>query len=328
LSASGSDWTTIHVKNVETREDLKEELKYCKFTSVAWKLDSSGFYYTRYPAPDSKDLGTETDSNENCKIYFHKIGTSQEEDVLIFEEPDHPKRRFGVLTTKDGKYLIISAYSTTGDKNLLYYLKIDETYETENGIAKVNRIIDYYEYSYDYVANDLSVFYFLTNEEADNKKLIQIDFENPEKKNWKEIIPQSEDPLEDVSAVNGKFFILQYTHNVVDVLKIHDFSGKYIKDLEIPGLGQILSVSGRREDKELFYKFSSFTCLGTIYRYDCKIIDELTRKLNKTKLQLSTILIFPMQRLNWMNSKLTKFGTNPKMEPAFQCLFSTKRELS
>ena len=186
---------------------------------------------------------------------------------MIFEEPKYPKRRFGVYTTKDGKYLIITVRETTGDKNRLYYMKIED--------EKIEKLIDSYEFCYDYVANDDSIFYFMTNENADNKKLIKIDFEHPEKENWKEIIPEIEDPLEDVSAINQNYFIVQYTHNVVDVLKIFNFEGKYLKDLSTPGLGQILSVTGRREDSELFYKFSSFTSPGSIFRYDCKLKENI-----------------------------------------------------
>lgn len=265
VSKSGSDWTSIHIIEIETRKLFKEVLEYCKFLSVTWFRD--GFFYTRYPAITEQDLGREKDSSENQKIYYHKLGEEQDQDQLIFEEPKFPKRMFGVEVTKDEKYLLITSSETTADKNRLYYVKLDSVEKEDSGIFKVNRIIPEYEYSYGYICNDDSLFYFQTNENAKNGKIISLDFDTIKKK---ELIPESKDPLDFVICTNQKYLVINYVHDVQDTLKLYDLSGSFIKDLPLPGIGQITSFSGRREDDEIFYKFSSFTCPGTIFRYDCK----------------------------------------------------------
>lgn len=266
VSKSGSDWTQIHILDVQNRKEFKEVIEFCKFLSVSWYKD--GFFYTRYPKIEQQDLGKEKESSEYQKIYYHKLGTDQEEDELIFQEPEYPKRMFGVEVTKDEKYLLITSSETTADKNRLYYVKLNSI-ERENGIFKVNRIIPNYEYSYTYICNDDSLFYFQTNENANNGKVITLDFDTNKKK---EIIPESKDPLDYIICTNQKYLVINYVHDVQDTLKLFDLSGDFIKDLPLPGIGQITSFSGRREDGEIFYKFSSFTCPGTIFRYNCKFI--------------------------------------------------------
>lgn len=141
LKRSGSDWATIYVKNTETGEDLSDKLFWAKFTSVAWLHDESGFYYTRYPAPSSINeehaedvntkLGSETDKNEHHKVYFHKLGTKQEEDVLVYEDTANPTHMWGVGVSDDGEYLYIVGHYSTAPKNKFFYAKIKEFQQTK-----------------------------------------------------------------------------------------------------------------------------------------------------------------------------------------------------
>jgi prolyl oligopeptidase len=264
ISKSGSDWTTIHIMEVSIRKIFQEKLEFTKFVSVAWTIDGKGFYYSRYPTPNTSDLGREVDSSENQKVYYHILGTEQDADILVFAEPDYPKRMFGLETTRDGKYLLISVSETTADKNRLYYIDLKST-STENGKFDAVKIIPEYESSFGYICNDEDFFLFQTNENAKNGKIISLNFTTLEKK---EVIPESKDPLEYVLCCNEGYLVTNYVHNVQDTLKLFDLKGNFIKELPIPGIGQVTSISGRREDSELFYKFSSFTCPGAIFHYN------------------------------------------------------------
>ncbi len=259
LSASGSDWEQWKVRDVRTGKDLADQLEWVKFSGASWRKDGSGFYYSRYDAPKSGDALKGV--NKFHKLYFHRLGTEQSADVLVYERKDQPDWGFGGRVTDDGRYLIISVSEGTDPKNRVLYQDL-----TTPDAPVVELLMDF-DASYDFVENGGSVFWFKTDLTAPRSRLIAIDVTQPARANWKEVIPQSADTLQGVSVVNQQF-IVAYLKDARSVVKIFALDGKPVRDVALPGLGTVGGFSGKRGDTETFFSFTSFTTPGTIYRYD------------------------------------------------------------
>lgn len=258
-SAGGSDWNEIRVRDVETGKDLTDHLKWVKFSGISWLKDNTGFFYSRYDAP--KEGAALTQKNEFQKLYFHKIGTPQEEDTLIYERKDQPNWGFGGGVTEDGRYLVIHVSQGTDPKNRVFYKDLQDK------DAKVIELLDKADASYGFVENDGPVFFFETDLDAAKRRVIAIDTRNPQRDAWKEIIPETKDTLDSVSSVGGQF-VCEYLQDAHSVVKCYDWQGKLIRDLKLPGIGSVGGFSGRKDDKEPFFGFTSFTEPGAIYRLD------------------------------------------------------------
>ncbi len=260
LSESGSDWTTWHVMDVDTGRVLEDEIRWVKFSWASWAPDGSGFYYSRYAAPeDGEEL---KDTNLNQKAYFHVVGTPQSEDRLVYERPDHPKWGFGVGVTEDERYQIISVWEGAGSKNGFFYRDLGKG---EDG--RVVELFNEFDARYSLVANDGSTFYFVTDLDAPKKRLIAVDVENPDPTHWKTILPEAEGTLQGVSLLSGHF-IAQYMVDAHDVVVIHDLEGKKVRDLPLPNLASAGGFGGYQDDTETFYITTGYTDPGAIYRYD------------------------------------------------------------
>ncbi len=254
VSSGGSDWNEFFVMNAETKELLSDHLKWIKFSGAAWK--GNGFYYSRYPEPQGSELSTK---NEFSKVYYHKIGTKQEEDVLIYEDPSKPKRGFSAQTTDDERFLII--YQTEGTSKNAFMVK-----DLSDDKSKFVTIIDDFENNYSVIDNIEDKLLVRTDYNAPNYKVVLIDPQNPSKENWTEVIPESKNVLQSVRIIGGKI-IATYLQDVAHHAYIFDLNGKPEGEIKLPGLGTV-SFSGRRDDNIAFYTFTSFTSPGTIYKSD------------------------------------------------------------
>ncbi|MGI2907509.1 prolyl oligopeptidase family serine peptidase [Tolypothrix sp. VBCCA 56010] len=259
LSSSGSDWQEWKVRDVETTEDLPDHLKWIKFSGASWTNDNQGFFYSRYDEPNEKTKLE--DVNYYQKLYYHKLGTSQSEDTLIYQRPDEKEWGFGGGVTEDGHYLVISVWSGTDSKNLFFYKDLT------NPNAEVVELIKEFEADYSFIDNDDSVFYFRTDLDAPRAKVIAIDTKNPHKSAWQEIIPQAAETLESVGILNNQF-VADYLKDAHGKVKIFDLNGTFVREVELPGLGSVGGFNGKRHDTETFYSFTSYTTPPTIYRYD------------------------------------------------------------
>jgi prolyl oligopeptidase len=256
---SGSDWMEWHVRDVDTGKDLPDDLKWVKFSGASWTKDNKGFFYSRYDEPKA---GTALrDTNYFQKLYYHKLGTPQSEDQLIYERPDNKEMLFGGDVTDDGHYLIISVSQGTSPKNRLYYKDLTEAN------APVVKLLDDFDARYDFIDNDGPVFWFQTDLEAPRGRLIAIDTRHPERANWKTIVPEGPDKLESSNVVDN-VFLLSYLKDARSEVRVHDLSGKLLRTVDLPGIGSAGGFGGRRKDKETFYSFTSFTAPTTIYRYE------------------------------------------------------------
>jgi len=258
LSASGSDWQEWKVRDVETGQDLSDDLKWVKFSGVSWTRDNSGFYYSRYDEPKSDSLKA---TNYFQKVYFHKLGTPQSEDVLVYERPDQKDWLFGAQVTEDGDYLIIPIFQGTDSKTRVYYKDLKSN---NSGVVK---LLDDFDAAYSFIGNQGSRFWFQTDLQASRGKIIEIDTAKPERANWKVLVPEGPEALQTATLVNHKF-ILNYLKDAYTQVRIHDTNGKLLNEVQFPGIGSADGFGGKATDTETFYSFTGFTTPTTIYRYD------------------------------------------------------------
>ena len=259
ISRSGSDWQEVRVRDVATGRDLEDRVEWVKFSGLSWAKDGSGFYYSRYDAPAENEKLTKV--NEFQKLYFHRIGSPQSEDRLVYERKDHPKWGVTGAVTDDGRYLVITLTEGTDTKNRVVYQDLQAP-----GQPSVELLMDF-DASYDFVENDGPVFWFKTDLAAPRSRLIAIDVRNPARANWKEIIPQGQGTLTALSVV-GDRFLVQYLQDARSQIKRYRLDGSLESEISLPGIGSAGGFGGERKDRETFYSFTSFTVPGRIYRYD------------------------------------------------------------
>ena len=259
LSTSGSDWIEWKVRDVETGNDLSDHLKWVKFSGTSWTHDGEGFFYSRYDEPN--EATKLEDINYYQKLYYHKLGTPQSADILIYHRPDQKEWMFGAGVTEDGRYLIISIDRGTDPKNLVLYKDL------QTPDSPVVELISEFEANYSFIDNDGSVFWFRTDLDAPRGRVIAIDSNKPTRDNWHEIIPQADETLEGVGLLNNQF-VADYLKDARSSIKIFNLDGSFVREVELPGIGSAGGFGGKRYDTETFYTFTSFTTPGTIYRYN------------------------------------------------------------
>ena len=258
LSASGSDWQEWKVRDVATGKDLSDDLKWVKFSGASWTRDGKGFFYCRYDEPKSDALkGT----NYFQKVYYHKLGTPQSEDVLVYERPDQKDWLFNGTVTEDGNYLILTVFQGTDVKSRVYYkdLKAKD--------SAVVKLLDDFDAAYNFVGNEGPRFFFQTDLQAPRSKVIEVNVSKPARDNWKVIVPESKETLQTTSFVNNKF-VANYLKDAYTQVKVYDTAGKLVNEVAFPGIGSAEGFGGHATDKETFYSFTGFTTPTTIYRYD------------------------------------------------------------
>ncbi|MFS8778627.1 prolyl oligopeptidase family serine peptidase [Synechococcus sp. W70.1] len=257
LSRSGSDWQEWKVRDIETGEDLPDHLRWIKFSGASWTPDGQGFFYSRYDEPPP---GREYESaNYFQKLYYHRLGTPQSEDPLVYHRPDQKEWGFAGGVTEDGNYLIISVWRGTDPKNLLFYKDLRDPN------SPVVELIREFEAEYSFVGNDGSRFWLLTDLNAPRRRLVAIDLDNPGQ--VQEVIPEAEETLQGVSLINNQF-VAFYLKDAYTQIKTFALDGTYLGEIPLPGLGSASGFGGKRYDTETFYTFTSFTTPPTIYRYD------------------------------------------------------------
>ncbi|CAN5235647.1 prolyl oligopeptidase family serine peptidase [soil metagenome] len=260
LASAGSDWNTWHVLDTATGKPLPDELKWIKFSSVSWTHDHKGFFYSRFPEPTKDD--TFQALNTGMKLYYHTLGTPQSDDKLIYEMPDHPKWGVSGGVTDDGNYLIISiSDGTTSRKSRISYKDLTKP------DSKVVELIANHDDKYSLVDNDGPTFFFKTEWHAPKGQVIAININHPKPEDWKTVIPESKDTLQAVSLVGGQF-LCDYLQDAKSVVKVYDTTGKFVRDVALPGIGTAAGFGGKKSESETFYSFSSFATPPSIFRYD------------------------------------------------------------
>ncbi|MEW6006257.1 MAG: prolyl oligopeptidase family serine peptidase [Stygiobacter sp.] len=258
ISKGGSDWREFYVMDIASKKLTDDVIKFSKFSGNAWYKD--GFFYSRYAEPK---IGEELkQKNEFQKLYYHKLGTPQNEDKLILEDNDNPKRGFGAEVTDDEKYLIISVWEGSSSENMIWYKNL----ETNGNVIK---LIDNPDARYSFIDNFNDKLLILTNYNAPNNRVVLIDLNNPQKSNWQTLIPEGKDVIQNISHVGGKL-IVTYLKDATSKVTVFSEEGNYLYDIKLPGIGNVSGFGGKHSDQETFYTFTSFTYPPTIYKYDVK----------------------------------------------------------
>jgi prolyl oligopeptidase len=265
IAEAGSDWVKWHVRDVGTGEDLPDVLEWSKFSGAAWLKDGSGFFYEGYDAPSREGGDAEALKAANYfhKVFFHRLGTPQSEDTLVFDRPDDKELNLGAAVTDDGRYLLLYQSKGTSPNNELAVKDLTRP------DAPVLRLVDNADAVYAPISNDDTTFWLRTTLDAPNGRVVAVNLARPERQNWTTVIPESVNHLDDVSMVNNTF-IANYLKDAQSHVELHDREGGLLEILALPAIGNASGFGGLREDTETFFQFSNFTTPTTIYRLDMK----------------------------------------------------------
>jgi prolyl oligopeptidase len=260
VAESGSDWTSWKVLDVGTRRPLADELKWIKFGGVSWAADSRGFFYSSYPVPKPGEKYQAVPRRQ--KVYYHRLDTSQGDDVLIYERPDHPNWLVGARATGDGRYLIIRLSEGGISRNTGFVYR-----NLREPGGKFVDLITPPDAIYRFIANDGPVFYFQTDQGAPRGRVIAIDSRRPGRKEWKEVVPQGDATLLVANLIGGRL-ICNYFQDAHTRLKVFSRDGEFVRELPLPGIGTAGGIEAERSDTEVYYAYLSFATPPSIFRHD------------------------------------------------------------
>ena len=265
VSASGSDWEEFRVRNIATGKDLADTLKWIKFSGMSWTKDGKGFFYSRYDKPEGNQL---TGVNRNQKLYYHRLGTAQERDVLVYQRPDKPDWGIDAEVSEDGRYAVVSLSEGTDPKNRVYVIPLGAPTAPKITAPPV-KLFDRFDAAYRYIGNVGETFYFLTTKDAPRGRVISVTPSAPAERGWKPIVPQGKDALQDVQLIGGRL-VASYLQDAHASLRFFSLAGAPLGELALPGLGAVNGISGKPNSPELFYSFTSYLYPPTVFRYDIK----------------------------------------------------------
>jgi prolyl oligopeptidase len=258
-SVSGSDWRTWYVRDIATGEDLDDRVEWSKFSTVAWDAQGAGFYYSRYdPPPPGEEL---EEQNFFQKLYYHRRGTDQREDRLVYERPDRKEWGFDAQVSDDGRYLAIEVWTGSSRNNGLFYLDLATPGDS------VHELLDAFDASYAFVGNAGPRFFVHTNRDAPRGRIVAIDLDTPRPDSWTTLVAEVADPIEEVHYLNGGFLVV-YLRDVKHAVEVFDATGAPIGAVALPGLGSVSGFHGRGDAAETYYTFTSYLHPNEIYRLD------------------------------------------------------------
>ena len=253
ISEAGSDWRKVIFINAETKQSIGDKLIDVKFSGLSWKANE-GVYYSSYDKPKGSELSAKTDQH---KLYFHKLGTNQSEDILVFG--DKEKRRYvGGTVSEDNHYLFISAANSTSGNEL--YLK-----DLTQPNSEIKSIHSGFEYDVDVLDSKGSKLFIVTNYRAPNKRVVTVDVANPSPANWKDCIAETDQVLS--PSTGAGFIFANYMKDAVSVVKQFDYNGKLVREIQLPGLGTASGFSGKSEDEALYFSFTNYVTPNTTYKF-------------------------------------------------------------
>lgn len=258
-SESGSDWQTIKIKSVSGKKTYDEALKWIKFSSISWAKDGSGFYYSGFPEPEKGQAFQSL--NLGQKVYFHRLGTDQKADRLVFEDKANPEWGYGAEVSDDGKVLLITIFKGTDSRHRLKYLALDDPK------AKVKDVATEFKASMFYLGNEGKDYYFMTSHSAPNNRIVKLQLDKPESKNWTEVVKEQDDVLQ-ASVYANKQFYNTYLKDVSSRVRIFTDKGKDLGAIKLPGLGTVAGLRANDKKTALFYAFSSYNYPNTTLVYD------------------------------------------------------------
>lgn len=353
LSQKGSDWVEISIKSVEEVLEGKsgsskypETLRWVKFSGIEWTHDDAGFFYSRFPKPttlgEEQSAGSETEQNLNHSVYYHRLGTSQDEDLLVCSTPENPKWTLGAGVSDDGEAVLMYVSNGAAPENQLWYARTEDVIREAEAhkrdpkaapeLPKWQKLINDFEYEYTCVAIENGELYFKTNRNAPRCKIaaLKLGSDPSDEKSWRDVVPESaKDVLTYATLANRNFLLLVHLNDVVEILNVYDLtSGKHIREIPLPTLGSVAALSAKYTQSEFFFKFTSYLHPGDTYRFDFeeKDMEKQITPFRTTKIEGYDSSLFETKRLFYTSKDGTKIplfvihkkglvldGTNPTL---------------
>lgn len=266
-AVAGSDWNEIRVRSVDNGADAPDLIQWVKFSEASWTKDNAGFFYARYPSPQVENgTGKTFSALEHQKVYYHRLGTPQSQDRLIYQRPDEPKWFVGGSTTEDGRFLIVTTSRGASAENLLSYADLGDA-NAPKVDAKIVPLVTEWGAQFDVIGNSGPVLFVLTNLDAPRRRIVAVDTRQPQMGNWKTIIPESADTIDSVLLVGGRL-VVKAMKDASSRLALFALDGKPLGEIRLPGIGTVGAMSGREDENEFFYNFVSFTTPATNFHHD------------------------------------------------------------
>ena len=256
ISEGGSDWRKVIVMDVISKKIIEDTIVDVKFSGVSWK-GNEGFYYSSYDKPKGSELSAKTDQH---KLYFHKLGTAQKDDIVIFGA-DQKRRYVGGGVTEDDRYLVITAANSTYGNEL--YVK-----DLTKPNSPIVTIVDNFKSDNNIIENEGEKLFIETDWNAPNKRIVTVDVNNPKPENWKDFIPETENVLS--PSTGGGYFFANDMKDAVSVVKQYDYSGKLVREIKLPGVGTAGGFGGKKKEKILYYSFTNYITPGSIFSFEPK----------------------------------------------------------
>jgi prolyl oligopeptidase len=266
LSEGGSDWETVHVLDVATGKELPDAVHWVKFSGIAWTHDDKGFFYSRFPTPPSNEESKINQKVVDQKLYYHRLGTPQSSDKLVYSMPEHPEWGVDASVSEDGRYLVLLVFNGTSTRNRLYYADLRDPMQPDVG-AKVRPLYAKGDAGYTPVGNIGDTLYLQTTLDAPKGRIVAAKFDDPDPAHWRTVVPEAEGVLAGASMADGEI-LANYQVVAKSRLELFDTAGKLLHVLTMPTLGTVGGVSARNDSKTLYYAFTSYLYPTTIYRYD------------------------------------------------------------
>ncbi len=264
IADGGADWETVRVRSVATGDDLPDVIAWVRFSDLSWTHDSKGFFYSRYPEPPKGKVLEAALSGQ--AVYYHRLGTPQADDPLIYQRHDHPAWIVNATVSEDGRYVFIRTYRGADNNNQLHYIDLGHA-GTPNVAAGITPIVETLDAEYAPIGNYHSRLYLRCDKDAPNRRVIAIDLERPEPANWKVVVPEQPQAIEHAALIGGRIVIHALEH-VQSRLTSFTLDGHADGEIALPGIGAVSSLYGRSDQFEIWYSFSSPLSPATVYRYD------------------------------------------------------------
>jgi prolyl oligopeptidase len=264
LAEGGADWNTIRVRDVESGKDLPDEVRWMRFSNIAWTNDNKGFYYSRYPEPPKNKVLEAALSGQ--ALYYHRIGTPQSQDALIYERKDLPSWIINGDVTEDGRYLMVVMFEGAENKNRLYYADLGRATQP-NVAAPVKPVMEINDAEYWPIGNRGSTVFLRSDKDAPNRAILAVDLTNPARAAWKTVVPERKEAIENVAVIGGRI-VAQYLVDVQSRLQLFDLNGTQQGEVAVPGAGTVGTISGRQDAPEIWYSFSSPLAPSTVYVFN------------------------------------------------------------
>jgi prolyl oligopeptidase len=264
VARGGADWETLRIRNVETGDELAEQIEWVRFSDLAWTHDSQGFFYSRYPEPPAHKVLEAALADQ--AVYYHRLGTAQSADVLIYRRQDHPGWIVNASVSDDGRYVFLRTWRGSDNNNQLHV--IDLLHPAAPALTgQVVPIVETLDAEYTPIGNYQSRIYVRTDHHAPNRQIIAIDLENPDPLEWKVVVPESAHPIKDATLAGGRI-VIHYLVDVQSELRLHGLDGTRLGYLPLPQVGVVSELYGRTDLYELWCSFSSPLVPATVLRYD------------------------------------------------------------